>query len=152
MAYGTGLFRTGLVVITMAASAPLVASCQTGPGYYGGGGYYGDDYSSSYDDGYWGYDRGGYRDSRYRYRDDDDDRRRYRNRHRDDDDDRDHNRRRRATSRDYDDKTEGARRIFGLDGNGNRGRNDDGDRNRNRGDNGRSADDIRRIIIPNSKD
>jgi hypothetical protein len=146
VAYGTGLFRTGLVVITMAASAPLVASCQTGPGYYGGDGYYGDGYSSSYDDGYWGYDRGRYRDSRYR--DDDDDRRRYRNRHRDDDDDRDdNNRRRRATSRDYDDKTEGARRIFGLDGNNNNRNRNDGDRGNNRGGNNRNND-VRSLFIP----
>lgn len=138
-----GFFRTGLAVIAMAASAPLVASCQTGPGYYGGGGYYGDGYSSSYDDGYWGYDRSRYRDNRYRDRDDD--RRRYRNRHRDDDDDRDDNRRRRATSRDYDDKTEGARRIFGLDGNNNRNRND-GDRG-NRGGNDRNND-VRSLFIP----
>jgi hypothetical protein len=128
VAYGTGLFRTGLVVITMAASAPLVASCQTGPGYYGGDGYYGDGYSSSYDDGYWGYDRGRYRDSRYR--DDDDDRRRYRNRHRDDDD-----------------KTEGARRIFGLDGNNNNRNRNDGDRGNNRGGNNRNND-VRSLFIP----
>lgn len=145
-----GFFRTGLVVIAMAASAPLVASCQTGPGYYGGGGYYGDGYSSSYDDGYWGYDRSRYRDNRYRYRDDDDDRRRYRNRHRDrdDDDDRDDNRRRRDV-RNYDDKTEGARRIFGLDGNNNNRNRNDGDRGNNdrRGGNDRNND-VRSLFIP----
>ncbi|MGO4126137.1 hypothetical protein AB4Z01_17175 [Inquilinus sp. YAF38] len=98
MAYGSGLFRTGLVAVVIAASAPLVASCQTGPGYYGGGGYYGDSYSNWYDNDNrdWGYDRDRYR-SRYRDRDDDD-RYRYRRRDRDRDDDDDRRDRRRSNS------------------------------------------------------
>ena len=114
MAYGSGLFRTGLVAVAMAASAPLVASCQTGPGY--GGGYYGDSYSNWYDDGdryrsYRSYDRDRYR---YRYRDrDDDDRKHYRRRDRDNDDD---DRRDRRRSNNDNDAEQRFWRLFGKDG------------------------------------
>jgi hypothetical protein len=100
VAYGSGLFRTGLVAVAIAASAPLMASCQTGPGY--GGGYYGDSYSSWYDNDNrdWGYDR-----DRYRYR--------YRDRDRDDDDD-DRSDRRRSNS--DGDAEQRFWKLFGKDG------------------------------------
>jgi hypothetical protein len=126
VAYGSGLFRTGLVAVVMAASAPLVASCQTGPGYYGGGGYYGDSYSSWYDNDNrdWGYDRDRYR-SRYRERDDYD---RYRSRYRDRDDDDGYRHRRRDRDDHHDDDRRDRRsnsdsnaeqrfwKLFGKDG------------------------------------
>ena len=110
MAYGSGLFRTGLVAVAITASASLVASCQTGPGYYDGG-YYGDSYSSRYDNDYrdWGYDR-----DRSRYRDrDDDDRYRYRRRDRNDDDD---DRRDRRRSNSDGNAEQRFWRLFGKDG------------------------------------
>jgi hypothetical protein len=115
VAYGSGLFRTGLVAVAIAASAPLMASCQTGPGY--GGGYYGDSYSSWYDNDNrdWGYDRDRYR---YRYRDrdrDDDDRYRYRRRDRDRDDDDDDRRDRRRSNSDGD-AEQRFWKLFGKDG------------------------------------